>query len=82
MPDTFWMNLAGILGGAALVITAVSSLINTWFAVHNGRAIATIDRKVDDGAKEVQRAISDIAKTAVASATTRTVRSTDPKGAS
>lgn len=87
-------NLAGILGAAALFLTALGTFINIIFTQRNRHEIAEtktmvgiVEKKVDDGAKdskeqarEMQRAISEIAKKAVDAATApRTPRASDLK---
>lgn len=91
MGEALINNLGGIFTGAALFVTALGTLLNIWFTNRNRAAITatkdavvTLDRKVDDGQKEVHRMFGDIAKTAVVAATSapttpRSARSTDPK---
>lgn len=86
MGEALINNLGGIFTGAALFVTALGTLLNIWFTHRTRSAVAetqaevvAVRKQVDDGAKEVQRAISDIAKTAVAATATRAVRATDRK---
>lgn len=85
MGEAIVNNLGSIFTGAALFVTALGTLLNIWFTHRTRVAVRDVDKKVDDGAKEVQRAITDIAKTAVAATGTpkpegpRSARRTDPK---
>lgn len=81
--DTLLNNLGGIFTGAALFVTALGTLLNIWFTHRTRVAVADVDKKVDDGQKEVSRMFGDIAKTAVVAATAaptapRAARKTDP----
>jgi hypothetical protein len=79
MGETLVNNLGGILTGAALFVTAVGTLLNIWFTHRTRVAVADVDKKVDDGAKETRQALTEIAKTAVAASSNRSVRATDRK---
>lgn len=79
MGEALINNLGGILASAALLVTALGTLLNIWFTHRTRVAVRDVDKKVDDGAKETRQALTEIAKTAVAAATTRNVRATDVK---
>lgn len=76
-PSLVVMNLSAILVGAAILITAIGTFLNTWVSFRTKSAVAAVDKKVDDGAKETRQALTEIAKTAVQATLNRTVRSTD-----
>lgn len=80
--DTIWNNLGGILTGGALFVTAIGTVMNIWFTQRNKWKIDAVEKKVDGGVSELQRALADIAKTASAAAATgapRAVRASDLK---
>lgn len=90
MGEALLNNLGGIFTGAALFVTALGTLLNIWFTHRTRAAIAetkaevvAVKKSVDDGAKEVQRVVNDIAKTAVAATAAppapRAVRASDVK---
>lgn len=90
MGDAMWNNLGGILTGGALFLTALGTFVNIIYTLRNRDTlkdtkadVADLKKEVTDGAKEVQKMLGDITKTAVAAATAapaiRPSRATDRK---
>lgn len=77
MGEAIINNLGGIFTGAAMFLTALGTFINIMFTLRNRDQIKAIHREVENGAKDTQKALADIAKAAVAATSNRSVRATD-----